>query len=233
MPIHDWSRVEPAQFHAFHHSWIEEIHRRLNTGGLPAGYYAAPEQSSGGYVADVLTLRTGGPTDGGGLAVAPTTRLTASADPVHRRRPSHVAVNHDSGDETVAVIELVSPGNKAGRDAFRAFVMKAADLVRQGVHLLVVDLFPPTRRDPNGMHAAIWKELTGKRFVPPEGMARTAVSYRALVPATAYIEPMAVGEEVPDMPLFISPARHISVPLAATYQSAWQVFPPPWRALLA
>ena len=25
MPVHDWTRVEAGIFHAFHHSWIEEI----------------------------------------------------------------------------------------------------------------------------------------------------------------------------------------------------------------
>jgi hypothetical protein len=24
MPIHDWTRVEPGIFHAFHHDWITE-----------------------------------------------------------------------------------------------------------------------------------------------------------------------------------------------------------------
>lgn len=29
MPIHDWTQVEPAIFHAFHHAWISEIYRGL------------------------------------------------------------------------------------------------------------------------------------------------------------------------------------------------------------
>jgi hypothetical protein len=27
MPMHDWTRVEAGIFHAFHHSWIDEIAR--------------------------------------------------------------------------------------------------------------------------------------------------------------------------------------------------------------
>ena len=48
MPIHDWTRVEAGIFHAFHHSWVEEIARALNRGLLPPDYYALPEQIAGG-----------------------------------------------------------------------------------------------------------------------------------------------------------------------------------------
>lgn len=39
MPIHDWSHVEAGIFHDFHHAWIEEIKRSLNTGLLPDDFY--------------------------------------------------------------------------------------------------------------------------------------------------------------------------------------------------
>ena len=45
-----------------------------------------------------------------------------------------------------AIIEIVSPGNEDSRNAIRSFVEKAADILNQGVNLLVVDLFPPTLR---------------------------------------------------------------------------------------
>jgi hypothetical protein len=62
LPIHDWARVEAGIFHAFHHSWIDEIARALNRGLLPRNYYALPEQIAGGREPDVLTLK--GPTNG-------------------------------------------------------------------------------------------------------------------------------------------------------------------------
>ena len=49
--------------------------------------------------------------------------------------------------------------------ALRSFVEKAADILNQGVNLLVVDLFPPTPRDPQGIHKAIWDELGDQPFV--------------------------------------------------------------------
>jgi hypothetical protein len=152
------------------------------------------------------------------------------AEPARRRRPRrHVAVKHVSQDQTVAVVELVSPGNKDNRDDFREFVGKAVDLVEKGVHLLVVDLFPPTRRDPRGLHAAIWKVLTRRRSEPPADKPLTFASYRATDPAATYVQPRAVGDPVPDLPLFLTPERYVSAPLVATYATAWAEFPAEWR----
>jgi hypothetical protein len=40
----------------------------------------------------------------------------------YRRKESTIVVRHVSGDRIVAMLEVVSPGNKAGRHALRAFV---------------------------------------------------------------------------------------------------------------
>ena len=63
----------------------------------------------------------------------------------------------------MAVIEIVSPGTKGSNVEFRAFVEKATDLEAQGVQLLVIGLFPPSKRDPGGIHEAIWDELAGDK----------------------------------------------------------------------
>jgi len=66
----------------------------------------------------------------------------------YRRKQSHIAVRHVGGDHVVAVIEVVSPGNKSSKHAFESFVEKAAELIDRGIHLLILDLFPPGPRDP-------------------------------------------------------------------------------------
>jgi hypothetical protein len=38
--------------------------------------------------------------------------------------------------------------------AFQEFLDKSIDFIREGVHLLIIDLFPPTKRDPHGVHRA-------------------------------------------------------------------------------
>ncbi len=40
MPTHDWTSVESGILRDFHHAWIEELKRSLNSGVLPGDYYA-------------------------------------------------------------------------------------------------------------------------------------------------------------------------------------------------
>lgn len=56
MPIHDWTRVEQGIFHDFHHAWIAETSRFLNS-ALPSIFYALLEQFAAGFGPDVLTFQ--------------------------------------------------------------------------------------------------------------------------------------------------------------------------------
>jgi hypothetical protein len=49
----------------------------------------------------------------------------------------------------------------------------------------------------------------------------------------AYAEFVAVGDSLPDMPLFLKPKVYIPAPLEATYQTTWDVFPSVLKGLLA
>ena len=111
----------------------------------------------------------------------------------------------------------------------RDFVDKTIDFISAGIHLLVVDLFPPTPRDPVGIHKAIWDELEDEDFAFPEGKDRTLVSYDAGVEQTAYVEPIGLGDALPDMPLFLSRDLHVMVPLESTYQATWDASPEEMR----
>jgi hypothetical protein len=48
----------------------------------------------------------------------------------------------------------------------------------------------------------------------------------------AYVEPIAVGEVLPDMPLFLRPEFYVPAPLEATYQTTWSLFPTVLKKLL-
>ncbi len=230
MPIHDWTRVSAGTFHHFHLSWIASLSNALNTGGLPPDYFALAEQVSGGPIPDVVTLRIE-PRPGrppGGVAVAtapPRTRIVRQVETDAYARKANRLTIRDPRGRVVAVIEIVSPGNKDSRAALRAFVEKAADFIREGIHLLVVDLFPPTPRDPQGVHKAIWDEIHDEPFDPPPDKPLTLAAYSSGVPKTAYVEPVAVGDALPDMPLFLEPGVYVPAPLEPTYQAAWAVFP--------
>src|SRR5262249_10218002 len=71
MPIHAWTRVSAGTCQDFHHDWISTIKRALNSGVLPAGYYAMSEQLAGGLGPDVLTLESVHPRTGRGEGNGP------------------------------------------------------------------------------------------------------------------------------------------------------------------
>ncbi len=244
MPMHDWTKVEAGIFHAFHHRWISALSDALNGGRLPADYYALPEQVAAGFGPDVLTLQGEPPgvnssADGAGstatlLQRRPRTRFTAETDTeFYRRKKSSLVVRYVSGDRIVAMIEIVSPGNKSNRHAFRAFVDKACELLEYRIHLLIVDPFPPGLRDPNGVHAAIWEQFQEEPFQPPADQPLTVVAYECDFTTRAYMETLAVGQTLPDMPLFLEPNGCIIVPLETTYQTAFTAMPKRWQAVLA
>jgi hypothetical protein len=135
--------------------------------------------------------------------------------------------------DVVAVIEIVSPGNKDSRNCMRAFVEKAVEFLRNGVHLLVVYLFPPSLRDPQGIHHAIWSELADQELELPPDKRLTLVSYDASDGLTAHIEPVAVGDMLPEMPLFLRHRMHVMVPLEPTYEATWSLCPKPNREMVA
>lgn len=243
MPIHDWRLVDAGIFHHFHHSWIEEISRALNRGLLPPEYYALSEQIAGSIGPDVLTLQKPGEASvslddpRGGVVVTmtpPKVRFRARAEPdLYAAKAKAVTIRHRSNHRVIAIVEIVSPGKKNDRHSIRAFVEKAVTAIRAGIHLLILDLFPPGPRDPQGIHKAIWDELIDNDFTLPEDKPLTVVAYSANEFPEAFIEPIAVGDCLSDMPLFLTPDIYILTPLEATYRSAWEVFPSFWREVLA
>ena len=237
MPMHDWTRVTAGIYHHFHHEWISELAATLNRGLLPPDHYAMAEQQAAGFGPDVLTLQdTVGPGSGGVLTATrtkpETTHAARSAVEFHRRKKSSIAVRHVSGDRVVAMIEIVSPGNKSTANAFNAFVAKACELLEHRIQLLFIDPFPPGKRDPSGVHGAIWAMVDDESFIVPPERPLTMVSYECGLITEAYIETVAVGEELPAMPLFLAPEAHLLVPLEETYGAAWDKVPARWRRVI-
>ncbi len=239
MPIHDWTRVDAGLFHHFHQQWMGRLCDALNTGVLPRAYFALVEQRVPGPIADVLTLQLPNAPDAssngeGGLAVAtarPRVQLLQRKEAeIYADKADRITVRHRHGD-VVAIVEIVSPGNKSSQAALRAFVEKTADLIHKGVNLLVVDLFPPGKRDPHGIHKAIWEQFTDEDFEFPPGKSLTLASYDAKGDA-AYVNFVAVGDPLPDMPLFLKPETYVPAPLETTYEATWATFPAPLKGLL-
>ncbi len=67
----------------------------------------------------------------------------------------------------------------------------------------------------------------------PADKRLTAVSYACSGEYVAYIEPFAVGDLLPDMPVFLNGSEYVDCPLEESYNLAWEQFPAPLkRALL-
>jgi len=233
MPLHDWTRVPSGLFHDFYQTWTIHLKTALNSGVLPKGLSALVEQRTGPWEADVLAIETrtrrrGAKSDNsGGLLTLerPSTQISyRTAKEIYAGRANRVVVKHHLG-RTVAVIEILSPGNKDSRAALRDFVDKTIDYLRSGVHVLLVDLFPPTPRDPLGMHKVIWDEISDEPFDFPAGKDRILASYESAGEKAAYVEPVGIGDTLLNMPLFITEGMHVKVPLEATYQTAWAACP--------
>jgi hypothetical protein len=60
----------------------------------------------------------------------------------------------------------------------------------------------------------------------------TPASYAAGPQVEVYLEHVAVGAPLPDVPLFHRPDRYVSVPLGSTCQAAYPGMPAFWRAIL-
>lgn len=228
--------------HDFHLAWITEIRNVLNGGLLPPEYYAQAEQMIGPLGPDVLTLHR--PDEAtpalepgkSGLAVAsapPRVRFRAEAEiGEYTSKRRTLVIRHASGDRIIALIEIVSPGNKAARFAMQTLVDKAVDALGRGYHLFIVDLFPPGRRDPEGIHGLVWSRITDEQYVQPKEEPLTLVSYLVGPRIVAYIEPTAVGRILADMPLFLDAEVYVNVPLEDTYDRAYRGVPRRWQRVL-
>ena len=59
----------------------------------------------------------------------------------------------------------------------------------------MIDLLPPGRRDPQGMHRVLWEEFDEEddEFKLPPGKPLTLAAYDAGPPLVGYVEQVGVG----------------------------------------
>jgi hypothetical protein len=244
MPVHDWTRVDAGVFHDFHNVWIALLRIAFNSGLLPSGFYAMSEQHAGKYITDVLTLHRPDSTESaqspprlisGGLAVAeapPQVRRQVFLSPAARTRRKTLAIRHVSDHRLVAILEIISSANKDRPEHIEELLNKIEDALVHGIHVLAVDLFPPGKNDPHGLHGALWGRLGDEQEGPPAREPLTPAAYVADNLIKAYREYVAVGSLLPEMPLFLDRETYVKTPLEATYQTAWQSTPEVWREVL-
>ena len=209
MPIHDWARVPAGLFHHFHQDWSIRITNALNAGLLPKGLSALVERSNP-RIADLKRIE----------------RRTVEQQ--YAARANRIVVKKNLA-RTLAVIEIVSPGNKDSRSALRGFVEKTMELLSARIHVLIVDLFPPTAHSRFGIHNLIWNEISVSDFTLPAGNDRVLASYMAGSELSVYIDEIGVGDSLPELPLFLAEDRFVNVPLESTYTTSWNLCPEDYR----
>jgi hypothetical protein len=123
----------------------------------------------------------------------------------------------------VAVVELVSPGNKDRPENRRAFLDKCAAFLREGVSVVIVDIVTSRRHN---FHAALMELFNGG-----ETAARAvasdlyAVAYRVRVAGQrtqveAWPAALALGAPLPTMPLWLTESLCVPLELEPAYQTA-------------
>jgi hypothetical protein len=218
------SRTHP--WRSFHGAWAAAIARLLNQGVLPPGYYAVPLLDRDGPVEiDVAALReqdSSGPAGGAAQTWAPPAPALSAAIELPATDPVEVQVFADDGDPRLtAAIELLSPRNKDRPGAREAFAVKCVGYLQQGSSVVVVDTVTTRRAD---LHAAILSLLKVDAGVAaPAGLS--AVSYRAvgLEEETQQLqlwpEPLALGQPLPTLPLWIASDFSVPLNLETSYQA--------------
>jgi hypothetical protein len=134
-----------------------------------------------------------------------------------------VQVFADEDDPRLAAaIELLSPRNKDRPQTRQAFAAKCVGYLQQGSSLVVVDTITTRRADLN---AAILSLLEVDPKVFPIPSSLSAVSYRAVGYEEAVQQlllwqaPLALGQTLPTLPLWIATDFSVPLDLEASYQA--------------
>ncbi len=209
---------------------------------LPSRYAAAPRVQLGGSAEiDIGTFdedeaSTSGLNSGsgngadGGVATAvwappAPTRTLVTGFPAQDAYEVHV-FDLESGSRLVAAIEIVSPANKDRPEHRRAFVAKCAALLQEQVSVTIVDVV--TTRHFNLYGELL--ELIGETE-PALGTDAPAV-YAAACRGTrrdstwlldTWISPVAVGQPLPTLPLWLADNLAVPLELEASYEETCRI----------
>ena len=158
-------------------------------------------------------------------------RNRLARDPIKSRRT--IAIRHVSGHRVVALVEIVSSANKDRKTHVTTFVNKLAAALELGIHVLLIDLFPPGTHDPDGMHGALWDRFEpDSDNEPPEDRPFALAAYTGSNPVKAYVSSVALGDTLPGVPLFLTAERYVTLELEPGYTEAYAGVPAFWRNVI-
>ncbi len=205
---------------SFHGAWATYLCGSLNR-LLPPDFFAEPVCTFIVEI-DVATFDVEGHGSPAAGWTPPDPALTvpiaAATDSVEVRVYSQL-----EGPSLAACIELVSPSNKDRPDEREAFVSKCSSYLHDGVGLIVVDVV--TNRLSN-LHVALLERLG---VTPPNVLQSTlyTTAYRPVrcegkTELSVWQEPLAIGQPLPTMPLWLRDGPCLPVDLEGTYEQTCQ-----------
>ena len=220
---------------SFHSNWATRLADQLNE-RLPEGFYAEEITHAGMRLEiDVATYEEmpgtpGTRPNGSSLATMAPPAWAPAAPP--RTMPAvfpetfAVRVFASSGGPTlVGAIELVSPGNKDRPEERKAFAIKGASYLHQGISLILIDVVTSRRAN---LHNEIVRLLSvGPEFELPADVELYAVAYRPVLRQERpqidfWAEPCAIDAHLPTLPLRLTGDLLVPVDFEAAYQEAFR-----------
>jgi hypothetical protein len=241
MPLRDHFRPPLSNRRSWdmlHGGWPMTIVQRLFP-LLPEGYFAGPGvYLTHPYEVDVAAFDADESSDGGsnaagdgGVAVATRTTQapTLTVESEWPDQDEYEVRIHDErrAGRLVATVEIVSPANKDRPESRRAFVAKCGALLQQDVCVLIVDVV--TAKQFN-LYAELF-ELIGVED-PALGAGPPAVYAVALRGRKrprkrplldAWFHPLAIGQPLPALPLWLAPDLAVTLDLEGSYEDACRV----------
>jgi hypothetical protein len=208
---------------SFHAAWLGSLADDLNR-RLPPRYFAEEQVHVGQMEIDIATLDQGDPIGNGASETAwPGPPPIATVPTVFADDFEVRIFSTTGGPQLVAAIELVSPRNKDRSAARRAFAIKCANYLHQGVGLLIVDVV--TERHAN-LHNEILDLLEGAESGRlPDKVFLYAAAYRPVLRETReeidlWPSQLEVGGMLPSLPLSLGALSGLMIDLEATYSDA-------------
>jgi uncharacterized protein DUF4058 len=225
MPLHDWRN--DRGWDSVHLVWLAQLLDWVQP-RLPEGYRA--------YLGSVPALTVDVPNGRPDMSVRqwPTAPVeSGSADPAASgSEPDEEAVatftldpqravHIDLHGVLIAAMEIVSPRNKDRPASRERYLGRHAGYLRQGVHLLLIDVLPR----PAGFSFAD-ALAANLGLAQPPCPAPCAVSYRVGEPVpegtvlAVWRRPFQVGHALPAIPLALGPEQRVPIDLEYTYKEA-------------
>lgn len=130
------------------------------------------------------------------------------------------------GRQLVAALELVSPSNKDRPESRRAFVTKCAALLQQQVSVAIVDVV--TSREFNLYSDLLTHLGQSDTSVGKSPSPIYAVACRGTIPRKNWVfeawhRPLAIGQPLPQIPIWLSADLAITLDLESSYEETCRV----------